>query len=143
MSEVNYKSVFQILKDRYPSIAAELAPEPEIKDFGQIPGILCRFQNVTGYTKPDIRRNLDESMLLFVSIIIKAYDPGCFVDQKKKMTNGLRAELTKVFGCDKTWISHLLKIVRTQMRIHRAFRDEVNYLYSELISSGADENRKH
>ena len=138
MDNVNYKSVFRVLKSKYPTIAKELMPEPQLNDYSQITQIFKKFARQVKYSEKDIRKNKDESLLLFVAVIIQAYDPACFVDQNKKLKNGLRAAITQNLECDKTWISHLLRIVRSYMRIHKTFAGQVTYLYDKVI--GADEN---
>jgi hypothetical protein len=137
MSGINYKQAYQTLKRKYPSIANELAPKPQLTDQSLIPEIFGKFCQTGNFSADDIKRNKDDLMLLFIAVVVSAYDPAFFVSDVKPIQYKLRAQIAELMDCHKTWISHLLKSVRVYMRIRKAFRMEVDYFYTQVISNSA------
>lgn len=139
-NKINYKSVYRILQNRYPSIAGEITQDPVETDLREIKNLLKLYTELKGYSLSDVYKNREQSRMVFVALIIRIYDPLFYVDEEKRLKHGLRPELTRQLRCHETWISHLLQTVRTYMRAYPAFRKEVDYLYSRVIDHYYGEN---
>lgn len=135
--KINYKSVFRILQNRYPSIAEELTPEPVKKNLNDMKALVREYAKLKKYTLTDVYKNKDESRIIFCALAVKLYDPLFFIDMEKALKYGLRAEIARQMKCHGSIISYTLQTVRIYMLTYKDFRNEVDYLYSKII--GKDE----
>ena len=129
----DYKTVYRLLRKKYPSIFEELAQQPILFDQSMVEPLLGRFLVVKGITAKEFTSNKSNCRLLFIAVATKIFDPLLFVDEEKKMLGGLRDRLAEVANTDGSQISHNLKTVRTYLRAYPSFRKEVDYIYATIV----------
>lgn len=127
------KSFYRLCKREYPSIVQELTPKPVLNNFKSIPDLLNRYCELSGSTIDDVRKNRNNERLVFIAVVVKAFDPISIDDIENLLPRGLRIVLSDVLHCHTTQISNSIQTVRTFMKIYADFRDRVSYFYSEII----------
>lgn len=133
------RSVLRLLKKNYPAIYDELSQKPVLTDQEQIDSLVGLFLGAKSITLEDLIKNRDQTRMLFITIVVKAFDPVFFIDQDKSLQRGLREKLASVLCCHETQISHTLSTVRTYLRVYKNFREEVGYIYGKTVNPLKDE----
>lgn len=129
----DYKTVYRLLRKKYPSIFDELAQQPILFDQDMIEPLLGRFCLLKGLTNQEFIANKANCRLLFLAVATRVFDPMFFVDEDKSLVVGLRDRLAAMSNTQGSQISHNLKTVRTYIRAYPSFRKEVDYLYATIV----------
>ena len=136
---MNEKTVVRLLRKNYPTIFDELTQRPELVDMKQVERMFRLFCQVKEVPADHVIKNRQQSRLLFITVVVKAYDPLFFVDHDKTLIRGLRERLANVLKCHETQISHTLATVRTYLKVYKSFRSDVVYIYNGLMKAITDE----
>lgn len=137
------RSVLRLLKKNYPAIYDELSQKPVLTYQEQIGALVKLFIQVKNISFEDLIKNRDQARMLFITIVVKAYDPVFFIDQDKTLMRGLREKLASVLFCHETQISHTLSTVRTYLRVYKDFREQVGYIYGKTVNVLKDESESN
>ncbi len=129
---IDYKSVFMLLRDKYPTIAEELAPMPRKADLTDMGGIINRFMEIKECTFEDLQGNRDDLQVLFLAAVVQMYDPAFFIYERKKLKTGLRASLHGFLGGDPTFISHRLRSIKMYLQVYQDLKAEVKTISEQL-----------
>lgn len=95
---------------------------PRLEDYALIPGLYER------YTKLNIQREM--SRRVFVLVIMLLYSPKSLIGRKLNL--GLRDELAKLFRCERSLISHLMRNIVFWYKNDKSFRSLADYALEEL-----------
>lgn len=131
---MSIRSALRLLQKNYPTIYNELNQKPSLTNLDNINQLLNLFCNLKGLTFEEVIKNRDQSRILFITIIVKCYDPIFFIDEEKVLKRHLREELSNVLFCHETQISHILSTARTYLKVYKQFREEVDWICEKLIN---------
>jgi hypothetical protein len=137
------RSVLRLLKKNYPAIYDELSQKPVLTELNLVDQLVSLFLRVKGITLEDLVKNRDQSRMLCITVVVKAFDPVFFIDQDKNLMRGLREKLSSVLLCHETQISHTLSTVRTYIKVYKHFREEVTYIYGKTVNVLKDESESN
>lgn len=134
------RSVLRLLKKNYPAIYDELSQKPVLMDQRDIIVLFNKFLNLKGITLDEVVKNRGNSRMVFIAVIIRAFDPQFLVDEDKPMGKGLRKNLSKLFRCQGPLISYISASVRTYLQVYRPFKEEVAYIYKKIVRDDESED---
>ncbi len=132
MKSINYELLAKKLIIKHPELARELINAPKLEDTTFLPEIRKaiesdeRLKGASKYEKRDA----------VIAVILTLYDPD-HLEGYKKMRNGLRLSLSKLFSCNPVIISYLSKKVNNLLVIYTDFKDDVRY-FADLILKKLD-----
>lgn len=95
---------------------------PRMTDYDLIPEIYQRFKEL------DIKS--DFSRRVFILVIVSLYSPKSFVG--RKLNEGLRDRLAKLFNCERSMVSHLMRNTIFWYKNDKAYQDTVNMVLEKL-----------
>ncbi len=133
MGEIDYKTAFVKLKDKYPQIAEEVIPVNPIMDNLKMLSVFTTFCCVKGITFLQVGKDKNNYVRdLFVAVFVRVFDPDYLKGYKTKLRKGLRSKMASLVGCRERVISYNLRNVKDYMRIYKDFREEVEYIYQAV-----------
>lgn len=127
--------MMRLLRKNYPIIFDELTQQPALTDLQRIGDLLTKFCEVKGINCADVIKNKDQSRMIFIAVVAKAYDPMFFVDEDKFIMYKLPVTLSEKLLVSRSQISHILSTVRTYLKVYKPFREEVSQIYALIIHS--------
>lgn len=134
------RTVMRLLKKTYPTIYDDLTQKAALTDLCQIETLLDKFCAAKNIQRSDVYKNRDQSRMLFITIITKAYDPMFFIDEDKQLMKELRRTLAAALFCHDTQISHILSTVKTYLKVYRWFREDTAKFYAIIINNTTNES---
>jgi hypothetical protein len=134
------RSVLRLLKKNYPAIYDELSQKPMLSDQQNISILFSRFIEMKGLTLDDTLKNKGNSRMVFIAVVIKAFDPQFIVDEDKPLGKGLRKNLSELFRCQGPLISYISASVRTYLQVYKPFKEEVAYIYEKIVQDYESES---
>lgn len=139
---IDYATLGRKVYKIYPFIAKELITIPEISDLESISPLFGEYKRIQ---LPPVGKNqVTDFRLIFVAVILRLYDPDVF-EFDKNMKAGLRTKLSEVLQCEGSLISHNFRIVKDYINIYPKFRNDVAYVYAELLkayTNGFEQDRE-
>ena len=121
----------------YPEVAEEVEQSPALTDASLIPELYRRFAKVV---KQPLTKGseLYEFRALFIGVALKMYDPDYLEGYKKKVMDGLRDELSSLFGIDGSTCPWWMSQVAGRIRIYKEMAETVQEVYDLIERSFKD-----
>lgn len=105
---------------------------PVLTDLGLIPVIYNWFKEILENMDLPPRADSPYQRKKFIFIILFLYSPSALAGGR--VSNKIREELSKVVSCYPSYISHNIENVLFLFQQYREFRQDMDYIYTEIIN---------
>jgi hypothetical protein len=112
----------------YPEIAESVTNSPIFTDVDSISGLYNCFVRLV---KP-LKDSDNEFRVLFFGVILKLYDPDYVAGFRKKVKDGLRPVMAKLFCIEEETVSWWFSQVKGRMLIYKDIADNIDVICHKL-----------
>lgn len=119
------------VQDKYPDIASRIIEKPILNDVKYVCELYDIFFLIVLPHKVK-SSEINDFRTLFIAVMLKMYDPDYFNGYRKKVKDGLRPAVAKLFDIDLNYVSVLFTNVIDRVRIYKEVAESVDRIYEKI-----------
>ena len=117
---------------QYPEIASRIIEKPLLTDISKIENLYHIFSKIVGLPNKSKSLGVEDVRTLFIAVILKMYDPDYFNGYKRKVMDGLRTEVAKLFDVGVNYVSDMFSLAVGRIKIYKDMEKSVDMIFEMM-----------